>query len=155
MHFCVSTARLYGRVPVPRNTSLNWFMPALVNSSVGSSQGTTLDDGTAVWPCFWTKKSRNCWRMSFALGMSGSQIKRTTEAQRTQRKDTPRGKREKEKGYHVMRAAQPSFLPYSPVFLCGSSLCVLCASVVRLLLLVSLLGGGVDLAQGDAVLPGH
>ena len=29
-------------VPVPRKTSLNWFMPALVNSSVGSSCGTTL-----------------------------------------------------------------------------------------------------------------
>src|ERR1700730_4906054 len=69
MHFWLSTARLYGRVPVPRNTSLNWFMPALVNSSVGSSSGTTLLDGTAVWPCFFTKKSRNCCLISFALGM--------------------------------------------------------------------------------------
>src|SRR5262249_6351735 len=69
MHFCVSTARRYGRVPVPRNTSLNWFMPALANSSVGSSRGTTGLDGTIVWPCRLMKKSRNCWRTSFALGM--------------------------------------------------------------------------------------
>src|SRR5438552_16615676 len=73
MHFWLSTARLYGRVPVPRNTSLNWFIPALVNSSVGSSSGTTLDDGTAVWPCFCTKKSMNCCRISFAVSMRGSQ----------------------------------------------------------------------------------
>src|SRR5713226_3694594 len=69
MHFCVFAARLYGRVPVARKTSLNWFMPALVNSSVGSSQGTTLDDGTNVWPCFLTKKSMNCWRISLAVTM--------------------------------------------------------------------------------------
>src|SRR4051794_17083221 len=70
MHFCVFAARLNGRVPVPRNTSLNWFMPALVNSSVGSSSGTTLDDGTKVWPRFLTKKSMNCWRISFDVGMT-------------------------------------------------------------------------------------
>src|SRR6266446_6182772 len=45
-------------------------MPALVNSSVGSSSGTTLDDGTNVWPCFCTKKSMNCWRMSLADGIA-------------------------------------------------------------------------------------
>src|SRR6516225_1438257 len=69
MHFWLSTARLYGRVPVPRKTSLNWFMPALVNSNVGSSCGTTGDDGTAVWPCLITKKSMNCWRISLAVGI--------------------------------------------------------------------------------------
>src|SRR5205823_4789362 len=69
MHFCVSTARLYGRDPVPRNTSLNWFMPAFVKSSVGSSSGTTGDDGTAVWPCFFTKKSMNSWRTWSAVRM--------------------------------------------------------------------------------------
>src|SRR5438445_6093591 len=69
MHFWLLTARLYGRVPVPRNTSLNWFMPALVNISVGSSSGTTLDDGTNVWPCFRTKKSMNCCRMSLAVNL--------------------------------------------------------------------------------------
>src|SRR5437016_3549291 len=66
MHFCVLAARLYGRVPVPRKTSLNWFMPALVNKSVGSSCGTTGEDGTKVWPCLCTKKSMNCWRISLA-----------------------------------------------------------------------------------------
>src|SRR5262249_48423530 len=69
MHFWLSTARLYGRVPVPRKTSLNWFMPALVNISVGSSRGTTLADGTTVWPCFLAKKSRNCWRIWLAVSM--------------------------------------------------------------------------------------
>src|SRR5262249_28694267 len=69
MHFCVLTARLYGLLPVPRNTSLNWFMPALVNKSVGSSSGTTLDDGTNVCPCFSTKKSMNCLRISLADAM--------------------------------------------------------------------------------------
>src|SRR5262249_6557367 len=48
---------------------LNWFMPALVNSNVGSSCGTTGDDGTNVWPCFFTKKSMNCCRISLDVGM--------------------------------------------------------------------------------------
>src|SRR4051812_15762012 len=43
---------------------LNWFIPALVNSSVGSSCGTTGLLGTKRWPCFCTKKSMNCCRMS-------------------------------------------------------------------------------------------
>src|SRR5258708_2178940 len=48
-------------------------MPALVNSNVSSSEGgTTLDDGTKVWPCFLTKKSMNCWRISFDVGMTNS-----------------------------------------------------------------------------------
>src|SRR5437870_1567799 len=44
-------------------------MPALAKSSVGSSSGTTGEDGTNVWPCFLQKKSMNCWRTSLALGM--------------------------------------------------------------------------------------
>src|SRR5262245_47214051 len=48
-------------------------MPAFANKSVGSSCGTTLDDGTNVWPCFLTKKSRNCWRISFAVNITDSQ----------------------------------------------------------------------------------
>ena len=52
-----------GGLPVPRKYGLNWFMPALVNSSVGSSCGTTRRRGTNVWPCFLTKKSMNCWRI--------------------------------------------------------------------------------------------
>ncbi len=34
-------ARVRARLSAPRNTSLNWFMPELVNSSVGSLPGTT------------------------------------------------------------------------------------------------------------------
>src|SRR5580765_1672574 len=37
--------------------------------SVGSSRGTTLYEGTNVWPCFSTKKSINWRRTSFALGI--------------------------------------------------------------------------------------
>jgi len=48
MHFCEFTARKYGRPPVPRNTSLNWFIPAFVNINVGSSCGTTLADGAKL-----------------------------------------------------------------------------------------------------------
>src|SRR4051812_10956957 len=47
-------------------------MPALVNSSVGASSGTTGDDGTKVCPCFLQKKSMNCWRISFAVGIAVS-----------------------------------------------------------------------------------
>jgi hypothetical protein len=32
------------------NTSLNWFMPALVKSSVGSLPGTSELEGTCAWP---------------------------------------------------------------------------------------------------------
>src|SRR5215204_1676846 len=63
MHFCVLTARVYGRFSCPRKIGLNWFIPALVNSSVGSSCGTTGELGTNVWPCRATKKSMNCWRI--------------------------------------------------------------------------------------------
>lgn len=48
--FCAVVARLYGRLSKPKNTSLNWFMPALVNSRVGSSCGTRLEERTTVWP---------------------------------------------------------------------------------------------------------
>src|SRR5690348_8637986 len=71
MHFCEFATRLYGGFSVPRKYGLNWFMPALVNSSVGSSCGTTLLDRTNVWPCFFTKKSMNWSRISVEVGMSG------------------------------------------------------------------------------------
>src|SRR4051794_15143093 len=66
MHFCDVAARTYGRLSKPRKTSLNWFMPALVNSSVGSSPGTTGLEGTMVWP-FDAKKLRNVERISAAF----------------------------------------------------------------------------------------
>jgi hypothetical protein len=66
MHFCEVAARLYGRLSKPRNTSLNWFIPALVNSSVGSSPGTTGDEATTVWPLD-SKNFRKVERMSAAF----------------------------------------------------------------------------------------
>jgi len=49
MHFWQLAARLYPRVSIPVNTALNWFMPALVNSRVGSSWGTRVLEATIVW----------------------------------------------------------------------------------------------------------
>src|SRR6266545_5364438 len=72
MHFCVFATRLYGGFSVPRKYGLNWFMPALAKSSVGSSCGTTGLDGTNVCPCFLQKKSMNCWRISLDDGMASS-----------------------------------------------------------------------------------
>src|SRR5687768_567770 len=69
MHFWVLTARVYARFSSPRKIGLNWFIPALVNSSVGSSCGTTGDDGTNVWPCRFTKKSMNSWRICWDVFM--------------------------------------------------------------------------------------
>src|SRR6478609_2988423 len=63
MHFCEVVALRYGRVSLPRNVSLNWFIPAFVNSSVGSSPGTSEELGTMVCPCFW-KYSRKLRRIS-------------------------------------------------------------------------------------------
>jgi hypothetical protein len=63
MHFCDVAARVYGRFSRPRKTSLNWFIPAFVNSSVGSSCGTSGELATTVWP--WRRKnSRKLPRIS-------------------------------------------------------------------------------------------
>src|SRR3954468_21137699 len=70
MHFCVFATRFHGACCVPRKYGLNWFIPALVNSSVGSSCGTTGDDGTKAWPCRCTKKSMYCWRICALVSMS-------------------------------------------------------------------------------------
>ncbi len=52
MHFWVSAARRSSRVPVPRKTSLNWFMPALVNRGSdprgGSPARSAQSDGRAL-----------------------------------------------------------------------------------------------------------
>src|SRR5438105_1427870 len=66
MHFCAVAARVYGRLSKPRNTSLNWFIPALVNSSVGSSPGTTGEEATMAWP-FDSKNFRKVERISAAF----------------------------------------------------------------------------------------
>ncbi len=60
-HFCDVVARLIARVSRPVNTSLNWTMPALVNSSVGSFSGTSADERTRSWPRS-AKKSRKADR---------------------------------------------------------------------------------------------
>ena len=59
-------ALVRARCSVPVNTSLNWFMPALVNSSVGSFCGTSELEATTWWPCF-LKNSRNVRRTSAAF----------------------------------------------------------------------------------------
>src|SRR5471030_2910388 len=66
MHFCDVVARVYGRLSKPRKTSLNWFIPAFVNSSVGSSPGTTGDEATMVWPLA-SKNFRKVERISAAF----------------------------------------------------------------------------------------
>ena len=48
-------------VTCPTKSGLNWFMPALAKRSVGSSYGTTGDEGTIVWPLD-SKYSMNCER---------------------------------------------------------------------------------------------
>src|SRR3990172_9387159 len=62
MHFWLLATRECSGRAVPRKIGLNWFIPALVNMSVGSSCGTTGDDGTNTCP-FAAKKSRNCCRI--------------------------------------------------------------------------------------------
>src|ERR1700752_3115025 len=66
MHFCEVVARVSGRLSKPRKTSLNWFIPAFVKSSVGSSPGTTGDEATMAWP-FDSKNFRKVWRISAAF----------------------------------------------------------------------------------------
>src|SRR5688572_937524 len=63
MHFCEVAARVYERFSRPRNASLNWFMPALVKRSVGSSRGTSDELATTMWP-FLRKYSRKLLRIS-------------------------------------------------------------------------------------------
>src|SRR5262249_17583353 len=98
MHFCVLATRFQGGFSVPRKYGLNWFMPAFADSHVGASWGTTGDDGTNVWPCFLTKKSMNCWRISLAVG-----IRDSVKHPRTTRIDTSLGKR---KSWRKGRAGQ-------------------------------------------------
>src|SRR5262245_31543506 len=74
MHFCVFATRFTGGFSVPRKYGLNWFIPALANRSVGSSRGTTDEDGMFLCPCFLQKKSMNCWRISVEDGMWVSQM---------------------------------------------------------------------------------
>src|SRR5260221_7754019 len=49
-HFCAEVALSYSRFSSPRKTSLNWFIPALVKSRVGSPCGTSEELRTRRWP---------------------------------------------------------------------------------------------------------
>src|SRR6478672_674344 len=75
MHFCVLTARVYALFSCPRKIGLNWFIPALVNSSVGSSTGTHGDEGTNVCPSpalgLARKKSMNVLRIASVVRAGG------------------------------------------------------------------------------------
>jgi len=51
---------------LPRNISLNWFIPALVNIRVGSFLSTIGAEGTSVCPLF-SKKFKNFCRISDAF----------------------------------------------------------------------------------------
>src|SRR6266478_5315148 len=50
-------------------------MPALVKSRVGSSAGTTGDDGTNVWPYFFTKNWMNFLRISLAVHITSLRLR--------------------------------------------------------------------------------
>ncbi len=49
-HFCELVARVKVVLALPVKKSLNWFIPALVNSSVGSFCGTSDALGDSWWP---------------------------------------------------------------------------------------------------------
>ena len=53
---------------LPSIMSLNWFIPALVNISVGSSLITIGADGT-IWCLFDAKKDKNDSRISCAVSI--------------------------------------------------------------------------------------
>ena len=63
-HFWESVALCVLGVTLPRKMSLNWFIPALVNISVGSFFTTIGAEGTIMCPLD-AKKSRNFCLISF------------------------------------------------------------------------------------------
>ena len=69
MHFWLDAARGEGGVSAAVNSFLNGAMPALTNSRVGSSRGTSGADACTLWPLR-PKWSRNRARMSFRLAMA-------------------------------------------------------------------------------------
>src|SRR5690606_18401865 len=68
---CTSTARGATGFSAHRNTSLNWTMPELVNSRVGSLAGTSGAEGTTAWPRA-AKNSRKSLRISEVVFIGGS-----------------------------------------------------------------------------------
>ena len=67
-HFWESATRRALGAAFPRMMSLNWFIPALVNMSVGSSLITIGADGTILWPLE-AKKSLKDSRISLAVSI--------------------------------------------------------------------------------------
>src|SRR5882762_4167390 len=65
-HFCAVVARVYSRFSRPRKTSLNWFIPAFVNSRVASPCGTS--DELRIRRCpLPSKKRKKASRISLPL----------------------------------------------------------------------------------------
>ena len=77
MHFCESVALFnvyngdFGS-HVPKKIGLNWFMPALAKSNVGSSCGTTGEDGTIVCTCLLSKNDVNVFLTLVAVQLQFS-----------------------------------------------------------------------------------
>src|SRR6266542_521588 len=65
-HFCEFTARGFARFSAPRKICLNWTIPALVKSRVGSPAGISEALGTTSWPRL-LKKSKKLWRTSLPV----------------------------------------------------------------------------------------
>ena len=72
MHFWQVVARVSAGSPRPRNSRLNWFIPAGVNSTVGSFGGTSTSLGLRRQPLV-AKKSRYDSRTSSVV-MAGTAV---------------------------------------------------------------------------------
>eukprot|EP00967_Tisochrysis_lutea_P103595 scaffold156478_cov28-Tisochrysis_lutea.AAC.12 len=87
MHFCVLHARLSFASPefgsaCPRKMGLNWFIPALMKRSVGSSCGTTGEEGQKVCSALSLKKLTYALRTSVThrkMGFEVSSLSATAE----------------------------------------------------------------------------
>src|SRR3954467_6617959 len=65
-HFWQLVARVNSSLTLPRKWSLNWFMPAGVNRTLGSQRGTSTSLGLRVWPLD-SKKARYFSRISLVF----------------------------------------------------------------------------------------
>src|SRR3954469_5396337 len=68
MHFWQVVARLKLGSPRPMNSRLNWFMPAGVNSTVGSPRGTSRSLGLRTQPLDAKKSRYDSRRSSVVMG---------------------------------------------------------------------------------------
>ena len=91
-HFCDVVARRFpsGGSSMPRKTFLNCTMPALVNSSVGSSPGTSDELGRTAWPLrakYWRKRDRISEASILGIYRSFRRLRRATTRRRLSRSD--------------------------------------------------------------------